>query len=382
MPLQDQETSVVLGLLKQLAKLSERDSNIYPNGLFACQRYHPFLPYSREDDNIFFSLTVAYTLKHCLADLTQDEKEIATSLINGVVKPLPKFRNKDGKPTYNFWQTSPSRHFPNGYFMRHLEHFRIPDDADDSALAHLMVTHKEEERKELIRLLEVHSNGSRKWIRNTWPEFAKLGAISTFFGERMRIEFDVVVMCNTLLFLAEEDELESPLAKESLKYVVGVIERDKHLTDSFFAAPNYPTTELIIYHIARLMNHTTIESFERFRNKLFSQLDDLKTSDLAPLNLLVRDNAKMMLASKGNTSNGVAGRIEEYDTSMQDSIVNDNKGYFFHAGMLSAFENPLAQKLSQYSFFHLRYRCPALCLALLIENQVFRRRLNSGITDS
>lgn len=382
MPLQDQETSAVLELLKQLATLPQRNSNVYPNGLFACQRYHPFLPYVREDDNIFFSLTIAYTLKQYLSDFNLYEREVAEPIISEVLFALPKFRNKDGKPTYNFWQTTPSRHFPNGYFMKHLEHFRIPDDADDSALGHLMVVHKKEERKELIRLLEAHANGSRKWIKNTWSEFKKLGAISTFFGKQMRIEFDVVVMCNTLLFLANEGELDSKLAKDSLKYVVGVLDQDKHVNDPFFAAPNYPATELIIYHIARLMSHVQIESLEPFRLQLFRQLDEMKTSDLAPLNLLVRNNAKLMLTSKSKTFEGVDTRFDDYDSLKESSIVNDKKGFFFHAGMLSAFENPLAQKLSRNSFFHLRYRCPGLGLALLIENEMLKRRLSLGNNES
>jgi hypothetical protein len=354
----------VFDLLKQLELLVSKGESIYPPGFLPSQRYHPFLPYSREDDNLFFTATVAYTLNSHLSLMNHAEKYLAKSMVDSAISIFPLFRNKEGRPTYNFWQTKPSRHFPNGLFMKSFEHFRIPDDADDTALAHLLLNHSLVEKEDLIKRFSNHSNLNKKPIINTWPEFKRLKAVSTFFGEKMRIEFDAVVMCNSLLFLLEE-KAEGPFVEDSLKYVEGIIERDYILSNPFYTAPNYPRSELIIYHVARLLQKFPEISLSKHRGKLVENLDALLGSFLAPLNRLIANNAQMLLGVQKSL-------VSEIDQSV---VINDEKGYFFHAGMMSAFENSIAQKLSQNSLFHLRYRSKALNIVMLIENELLRRKL-------
>ena len=351
----------VSDLLKAIAELQSDGDGIYPAGTFPSQRYHPFLPYSKEDDNLFFSATIAVTLQSHLSAMTEDERPMAETIIEAVRSAISLFNNKDGKPTYNFWQTKPSRHFPNGVFMRHLEHFRIPDDADDTALAHMLVDHSEEEVDELLQLFELHANLGKKQIKNTWPEFQDLHAISTFFGEKMRIEFDAVVMCNALMFLLNKGK-SSRLVEDSMKYVSGVVERDYHLTDPFRAAPNYPNAVLIIYHIARLLKHHPDIEVSRHRSKLIRQLRKIGEGKIPALDQLLINNALIMLGENAN------------ENINADEVVNDTEGYFFHAGMMSAFENSLAQSLSTNSLFHLRYRCKALNMAMLVEYELLKRK--------
>ncbi|MFT4526024.1 MAG: hypothetical protein ACI85F_002186 [Bacteroidia bacterium] len=358
------EKSAVTGLLEQLKALASDGEGVYPTGSFPSQRYHPFLPYSREDDNLFFTATVAYTLKSHLDLMSDAERELANSIIEAASSIIPLFRNKGGKPTYNFWQTKPSRHFPNGLFMRKFEHFRIPDDADDTALAHLLVNHSEKEVHDLTVLFSSHANLSKKPIENTWSEFKELGAISTFFGEKMRIEFDAVVMCNALLFLKGRN-VEESIVEDSIAFIDGVIENGYHLSAPFYAAANYPKPDLIIYHVARLIRRFPQISLSKHREKLVRDLDDLLATNLPHLNQLVAVNAKLLLGVQ---------ELNQAESSLDaKKVVNDSEGYFFHAGMLSAFENSLAQNLSKNSLFHFRYRCKALNIAMLIEHELLRR---------
>lgn len=44
---------------------------------------------------------------------------------------------------------------------------------------------------------------------------------------------------------------------------------------------------------------------------------------------------------------------------------------FFHAGLLTAFENPVTYKLAANSHFHLKYSCEAHRLALMLENDIY-----------
>lgn len=358
--------SQVAELLQQLSDLSSGGESPYPVGIFPSQRYHPFLPYHREDENLFFSATIAFTLRQLHYKMNDVERKIAESISNGVRNQLPVFQNKDGKPTYNFWQTRPSRHFPNGVFMRRFEHFRIPDDADDTALAHLLLGSGKEEATELLSLFDRHANTTRKSIKNTWPEFKELKAIGTFFGEKMRIEFDAVVMCNALLFLLQHFDEDEQIIDDSLKYVEGIISKDLHKTDPFKAAPNYPSTELIIYHVARLLDAHPTCRLSELKEKLIDDATEELRSAGSPLSKLILQNALLMIAPRSHSE-----RSEE--SPNLEALLADEKGYFFHAGMMSAFENLMAQGLATLPLFHLRYRCKALNLALLIENQVHRR---------
>ncbi len=50
----------------------------------------------------------------------------------------------------------------------------------------------------------------------------------------------------------------------------------------------------------------------------------------------------------------------------------ENKEWsFFHAGLLTAFENSVTYNLAGNSLFHLKYKCEAHRLALILENIVY-----------
>ena len=84
------------------------------------------------------------------------------------------------------------------YLFRHFEHFRIPDDLDDTAFVYLTEAPTEKERLWLKDKLAQHANGTRQWIKNTYPEYRTLRAYSTWFGKTMYIEFDACVLSNIL----------------------------------------------------------------------------------------------------------------------------------------------------------------------------------------
>ncbi|MBL4587090.1 MAG: hypothetical protein JKX84_08565, partial [Flavobacteriales bacterium] len=127
------ENTEAEALLTELQKLQSVGNSIYPKGVFSSQRYHPFLPYKREDDNLFFTASVVHILQGIASKLTSDEAKIADEIIAPAKQSFSLFKNKDGLDTFNFWQTKPSRHFPNGRFMHRFKHFQIPDDVDDTS---------------------------------------------------------------------------------------------------------------------------------------------------------------------------------------------------------------------------------------------------------
>src|SRR6187551_1426240 len=175
-------------LLLEIARLQLTSEAFgYPAGLFPSQRQHIFLPVNREDSNIFFSASVLFILESVLEFLADDEKQIISKIGDGVRQNYPAYQNLHGLQTYNFWQTKPSRHFPNGRFMNRYRHFKLPDDADTTSLVYLTNFPTAEEVSWLHAKLPNHANLTKKQVKTTLPKFRNLPAYSTWFGENMPI---------------------------------------------------------------------------------------------------------------------------------------------------------------------------------------------------
>lgn len=353
-------------LLLELTSLQSRGDSIYPKGIFTSQRYHPFLPYKREDDNLFFTASVVHILQELRPRLSDEERIIADQIITEAIRTYGLFANKDGLDTYNFWQTKPSRHFPNGWFMHRFKHFQIPDDVDDTSLVFLTENATKERVGKLRDKLKFHANLAYKRASNPLPKYRDLKCYSTFFGKRMYIEFDICVLSNLMRLILKhfnEDELNE-YDRDTLHFISEVISNDEHRSLPFYSAPNYPTTELILYHVARLIPSLPESCKVKIEAKVKNDISE-SLSSTTGMNRIVLENSAMKLGLS----------VQPRDGNLEEAQ-NDPKFFFFHAGMITAFENPLAQKLASNSFFHLRYASKALNRALLLENLVLKRDIN------
>lgn len=361
----DENPLSVARLLKELSEIQSDGSFVYPKGIFPSQRYHPFLPYRREDDNLFFTVSVVHLLQGCLSRFTEAERENAESVISVALKCHALFKNKDGLDTYNFWQTRPSRHFPNGMLMHRFNHFKIPDDVDDTALVYLTEGADKDRVLQLREKLKLHANLAYKRAFNPLAKYHDLKCYSTFFGEKMYIEFDVCVLSNLMRLILSrlEEHALNDFDKDTLEFICSVIENDEYNKLPFYSAPNYPTTELILYHVARLTSLLPDFYQRRVTEKLKRDIE-VRISHSSGMTRILLENAAMKMGMKVNS---VPMETNE--------LLNDRQFFFFHAGMITAFENQLAQKLANWSFFHLRCTSKALNGALLIENLILKRSL-------
>lgn len=359
-----EKNNSVLGLLEELAALQSDGDSVYPLGTFSSQRYHRFLPYKREDDNLFFTVSIIRILQGVKNGFRDAERALFGSIESKALDAYSLFKNKDGLETFNFWQTRPSRHFPNGVFMHRFKHFQIPDDVDDTALVYLTQGASKEQVSWLRDKLKLHANLAYKRAFNPLPHYKDLKCYSTFFGEKMYIEFDVCVLCNLMVLILthfNEDELNQ-YDLDTLEFICSVIERDEHNSLPFYSAPNYPTTELILYHVSRLIPLLPKAYRNRIEPILIANLES-QLKVVSGMNKVMLENAAL-----------------KHNLNVESSKINaleDDNFYFFHAGMITAFENRIAQSLASNSFFHLRYTSRALNGALLIENLMLRRGVTS-----
>jgi hypothetical protein len=344
--------------ISRIEALQSDGGRYFPTGMFPAYRVNRLIGYKRPDTNIFFSAISIFTLQSLRSKQEIGVQDQIDRICDRVIFNYPDFQNKDGLKTYNFWKTKPSRHFPNGNIFRRFEHFRIPDDIDDTAFVYLTTNPTQEELTWLKDKLALHANGSKQWIRNTYPEYRSLPAYSTWFGKNMYIEFDVSVLCNMLYCIFRYDLPLNEHDQASLKYIRSVIETDRYLTVPFRCAHQYPRTELIIYHVSRLM--------AAFDPPLLSGLKDKLISDT--INLLGKTRNKMdrVILSISLMRFGVKPQripVEEFTKE-------DFKDFhFFIAGLLTAYENPLLYRLSNNPLVHMQWICEAHCWVLLFEYQ-------------
>ncbi|MEZ4900737.1 MAG: hypothetical protein R2822_02750 [Spirosomataceae bacterium] len=351
-------------IIGRIAALQSVGSVYFDEGLFPAQRTNAMVGYQRPDTTVFFTAIMVFTLQKISHLLSPKSQLLVGSIAEKAIQNYPKFRNKDGLKTYNFWKTKPSKHFPNGYLFHHFDHFRIPDDVDDTAMIYLTTSPTEEDLLWLKEKLSQHANRSKHTIRNTYPEYRQLRAYSTWFGKNMYIEFDACVLSN-LLYCVYHYQL--PLNQhdyDSLTYIRSVIETDRYLTEPFRCAHQYPRTVLIIYHVARLMGAFHIPELDSIKDKIINDIYELLQYPQQPLDEILLKTSLLRLGEKGHDVRQLTFEIGDW---LKAEDPKTNKFYFFIAGLLTAYENPALYHLAKSPLFHIQWKCEAHSWVLVAE---------------
>ena len=347
-------------LLQKIKSLQSKGDVYFPAGIFPASRANRQVGYSRADTTIFFSSIICFTLQK-LKEASDDREtlELIDEITSSIIVNYKDFQNKDGLETYNFWKTKPSRHFPNGYIFRHFEHFRIPDDVDDTAFVYLTSNRTTEDVEWLQQKLALHANGAKQWIRNTFQEVKNLPAYSTWFGKNMYIEFDACVLSNILYCLYQYGLQPDEHGLASLEYIRFVIDSGHYLTAPFRCAHQYPRTELIIYHVARLIAAFDPEPLRHLKSKLISDAQKILANTTSVMDKVILSTSLIKLGVE----------TEHIDTEKIQKT-DFKKFYFFIAGLLTAYENPILYKISRSKLFHMHWQCEAHCWTLIAEYEM------------
>lgn len=331
-------------------------------GLFPSYRVNRGLLYRRMDENFFFTAIICYVLQTYRGKLPVPNQKIIDSILNSARPARRLFRNKDGKATYNFYRTQPTNHFPNGYFLSRFDYFRLADDADDTAMINLVFGATQEEKLQISNLLSKHSNGSTKWNKSYFPELRSLKAYSTWFGIKMRVEFDASVISNVLLWKYHSGLEWNENDTASFNLLKVVIEKKYWISDPFLCSPNYPRAELILYHFARLISEVRPQLLSPFTDNLISSALELIKTRLDPMNQLLIQTSLLKLGFRSKTSNWIPA---------EKSLSLNSSGFsFFIAPMLLAYDWKLINPITRNSLVQIKWVCPAFNTALLLEHLI------------
>jgi hypothetical protein len=198
-------------------------------------RENSFWAYKRFDNSLFAYVSGLFVLQSTAVYLLDREKGIIKEIEEIIFEKYAAYKNKDGKVTYNFYPTVPSQHFGNGFFMQHFDHFRLPDDIDDTALVYLTQGVFE---TDLVHELEKHLHES--------------GVFNTWFGKKMPKEIDVCASLNMLLLLYRYQKTDLQIVQKTEEYLIMVI--PMILKEPFRLARHYGNAALILYHYARFIS--------------------------------------------------------------------------------------------------------------------------------
>lgn len=375
------ETDTSHSIIQKIASLQSRGAQYFPEGIFPSYRQNKYLLYKRPDTNIFYTASIVFVLNRLKSSLPVESQNIVDEITAKAIQNYSAFQNKDGFKTYNFWQTPKdgqvSNHFPNGYIFRHSEHFRLPDDVDDTSLIYLTSQASREEVLWLKEKLQLHANLSdgptkKRQVKNTFEHYKSLKIYSTWFGKNMAIEFDACALCN-LMYLFELYQLpRNEYDIDTYQYLSGIIKRKEFISHPFRVSHNYATAPLVVYHLARLLGEFTNTPLESHRKELIELSLLLYEIEKVAMNKVLLQTSLLKLVS-GNDF-GYKSEIE--DCLKADSIINlpipDPDFCYFLGPLLSSYEHPILQFFAPMKITQMDWKCEAHEWVLMLENLIER----------
>ncbi len=359
---------IIEQLIQKIESLQVKQTNDYYNkGMFPSQRSNKFLFYKREDSNIYYPALVTFTLLPLLEKCNTNHQKRLKKIIEGITQNYPSYSNPKDDLLINFYKTKPTDHFPNGYFFSKFKHFKLADDTDCTCIVGTNlqdqlntndVTHI---RKELVQF----ANLSQKKIVYTFDKYKDLRGYGVWLGTgKMPVEFDLCVMANILFFTFQNNCTLNQQDLDSLSYIKTAILDNDIDYHPFEISYTYPSTIVMLYHIARLW------SVMPFPEKYLPKKEIIVAKIDYYLNTSKNTLEKILLTSS-------LLKMEQQTIPINYQISEVEKEFagfgFFRALMLKGTNNPLLNKLATYPLFQLLFDCDAYYYSLLLEYELLRK---------
>jgi hypothetical protein len=360
-------------LIEKLGSLQISDeTTLFNKGMFVSERFHKFLPYLRKDDNIFFPASIAFLLLKNIDLLETNQRQRVDKIIDGIRDNYASYSGTNNNFIYNFYQAKRRKHYPNGFILSRFEHFKLPDDADDTVIISMTLQRLSSERiSEVRERLVQFSNLHRKKIKGIKPLYAELPFYATWFGSgKMPIELEICVLCNVLYFTFSNKLELNKQDKASLELIKRAIDNNDVVENSFHISGQYPKPSVILYHIARLCSIITNPDVYFDTTKLTAMIRaQLKTTSL--LEKILLSTSLMYLQQ----------RCEPVAWELGDkNLQKDFRSFsFFTAPMLSGNTNKLFIRLKKYKLFHIFFRCEAFYFTILLEYEIMAKSISDNI---
>ena len=350
-------------LLARLSAQQVRRDGFYYAGTFPTLRAWAATPdVLRADNAIFYTGLIVFTLRRLEPYLDPGERALCDRICARALAAYPHYRNRKGRPTYNFWPTDHPVFFPNSRVLAHFKDSKqITDDLDDTSILWLGEGIPDSTARRLKALMDAHAGGLARPARSSYRAVRDLPAYSAWFGVRTPTELDAGVLCNVLYFVGASGLAPDAHDTASARFLRYVLSTRKYWTDPAYASTYYPRTPVLLYHLARLIGHYPLDSLDAFRPQLIRDAHSALFLARDPMDRVLLGTSLIWL---GDTS------------ALPDPpSIGDGSFLFYIANLASLFQNPIRRMFLHSPLCIYHFYCPAYNDALLLEYLVLRRNL-------
>lgn len=366
--LKAQDTAVIGGVLEKLEGMQVSEDAFYFEGLFPAYRRYGAARKLKEDNAVFFTGLIAFTLKELRPFFSREQQVRCDSILARAIRSYPLFQNVRGRPTFNFWRTDPPLVFPNSWFLNHFnESQQLPDDLDDTVILWLTMQPSDSVAVLVKALMAAHANGEKGLIKNTYRKYRDIPAYSTWFGEKMPVDFDFCVLCNVLYFVHAYHLPLNAHDSASVDLLRRMIVDGDYLKHPGFISPHYARTPLLLYHVARLLGRFSVPALDTLKPRLLDEVHRIYGQSDSWLDSVILSTAAMRLG----------GECLPVTPPDNNRMYEDNATFFVasFSAILPRFWKKLLlnNQLIKYYYF-----CPAYRYTLYLENYILCRQAAGG----
>jgi len=354
-------------LLKRISELQVQKDSFYHAGMFPTLRTNARnTNIVKHDNNIFFTALVAFSLKQLRNNFTPAQQVICDTIVQRAYRAYPYFKHHTGRPSYNFWPTDHPVIFPNNRLLNLFNQSQaLPDDIDDTSMVWLSQDAPDSVVAIIHDLMIKHTNAARKQIRNTFKLYKNIPAYSTWFGNKMPIDFDFSALCNALYFLYDRKVSFTKYDSATINLLRLMIVHKQYKTDAAYISPHYGRTSILLYHISRLLNRFSIVALDSLKPQL---LQDAYTALNKSDNMMDSVLLSTCIVRLGGSVTKCS-----YD-NIHFVLAEQNRFVFFMASFASMMPNPFKQLFLGNSRLKFYYSCAAYNLTLILENLILQKK--------
>lgn len=358
-------TKQVLARIRQL-QIAKYDN--FPAGIFPSYREYSRRTVAKDDDNPFFTGLIAVTLQQLRSYLSPAEQLVCDTICADALPAYRLYRNKKGRPTYNFWRTNPTVVFPHsGWINLMNKTHALPDDIDDTNIIMLASGADADTVKMVHDLMQAHTNSGKKRKKMRYEEYRGIEAYSTWFGVNFPVDLDICVLSNVLYTFQKYHIPFSKADSASLQFICAAIDNGHYITKASYVSPHYARTPIILYHLSRLMEAGQLDALEQRKPALIAEARRQFNSAVNPLD-------KIMLATVFMRWKQPVPAITWNAEQTLFSYFENNDFAFFVASMTSILPDPLRQWIGSTGAGRFYYYCPAYNDLLLLEYLVLQQQ--------
>jgi len=344
-------------LIQRIYSLQCQNDDFYKNGLFASERYVNNRRI-KEDNNIFFTALITYTLQSLHRDVSKQNQTIADSIIARAKCNYIYYRNRKNDITYNFWQTHPDMPLPNNTFFQRFESSKLPDDFDDTSIILLTQEKNDSIDTALKQKMTNYTNSVSRPIHSTLKQYRDYNAYLTWFGEKMKQDIDICVMSNTMLYILQRDLPLNQFDSATIQLIEKMVVINDHIKNPDIVSPHYQNSSVILYHLSRLISSSDQEVLSNLKSPIINALYDRMHRANNRIEKVILLSSLYRLDEK-----------PEVNIDFSD-IENDFDDFTFFIANPFSGSSMFTKRIFDKNVFHIKYRCEAYYWTLILEYQV------------